>query len=384
MHQQRFWHDACEHAWTLFSTSGGVCKLMALAAMLSLGVLARFTDIVPQLQFFGRVTTRFDILPKVDVSELQLCMQSTDSVNISVYTHERDTVVRAATVKCLRPHVGPGCVVTWSVNTLLSRFARQSSTWLEDDDAYLTHLRESIDVSGSTCARKNGVLQALQEAYNGLNVSELCRVNEEYVSTKRASSCAIVGGSPLLGQKPRYRDIDKKSHDLVFRYNTNALNEAHSGRRADVWIMNQMFAGKNMRKTMPRTGFNITNRTVFMQIAMSNRVVQRVRRRIDGVSREGCGGHALVPPRLIANACILSDGAISTGQLGLFIAASMCDRVDAYGFTPYNISNLFGSNYSHDKELNTASLTIDNVEVLQMTFNQLLHCLGLIQLHGYR
>ena len=73
MHQQRFWHDACEHAWTLFSTSGGVCKLMALAAKLSLGVLARFTDIVPQLQFFGRVTTRFDILPKVDVSELQLC-----------------------------------------------------------------------------------------------------------------------------------------------------------------------------------------------------------------------------------------------------------------------------------------------------------------------
>ena len=98
-----------------------------------------------------------------------------------------------------------------------------------------------------------------------------------------------------------------------------------------------------------------------MQIAMSKRIAQRVQRHIGGGSREGCGGHALVSPRLIPNACILSDGAISTGQLGLSMAALMCDRLDAYGFTPYDIPNLFGSNYSHYKSLSTASLIIDNV-----------------------
>ena len=358
---------------------------MLLAILLSLTALVQADLGFSLAKHFGAFATRIEVLhaSKASVPELKVCMRSTDSVNISVHKHEDDILVNAVTRNCTRPNVGPGCVATWSVKALLSAFAQQSPAWLEDDNLSDLESR-GVKVNDSNCAAQGGILQMLHEAYDNLNASSVCILDKDDIESRKVSSCAIVGGSPLLGRKPRSHEIDE-SHELVFRYNDHTMHASHSGRRADIWILNQMFAKPSkFRQVVRQNGFEITSRTLFMQIAIQKQVVQNFNDDARGdkpKDAKDCGRHLLISPRLIKNACILSDGAISTGQLGLFIAASMCRHVDAYGFTPYNISNLFGLSYTHDSALMKSRLVIDNVEVLQMTFNQLLHCLRLIQLH---
>ena len=68
--------------------------------------------------------------------------------------------------------------------------------------------------------------------------------------------------------------------------------------------------------------------------------------------------------------------------MGFFVAAAMCDEIDAYGFSTYDMEGVsFDQPYTHDDGLNVGGEVVDNMFALQFTFNALLGCLNLVKFH---
>lgn len=329
-----------------------------------------------------------------ELLHLRQCLPSTDDVRIAVESSKAGLFVRAETTKCSRPFVGAGCRATWSVDALRAHFTRLSPAW-SGDARRMTHgFRPPKHVSQRnyehSCMHKHGLSSKLVAAFQKRNLTSAtaCTVSSENITARYASSCAVVGGSPRLVDEPRADEIDDPEHELVFRYNMHKMDALHSGKRVDVWVVNQLFA--HPVKIREKTGFDeVTDNTadiMFMQIAIRGDIFDRftqaydAKKFADDASR--CAGHLLVSPAFVMGACALASGAISTGQLGLFLAASMCRNVDAYGFTtPSPKRSLYNATYTYaDKKKGT--LFMDNSEIMQMTFTRLLHCIGLIRLHG--
>lgn len=311
------------------------------------------------------------------------CLPSTESVNINI---ERgpggDVLITAMAKRCTRFH-NSGCNTTWSVNALLSDFSKLPIARKEGDDTLLfSTLKKQTK---HKCMQPGEPGDQIPKLYESKRKDSVCMVTEAQLSSRRSHSCAVVGSAPQDGKHAN--DIDSPTHDLVFRYNLINNVDSSSGTRADVWILNNLAAAAGPYD-IERTGFNyhenignaINGTLLFHQALNENSLSTFMAAQHYNATK--CRGKFIINPEVTVMACFLADGAISTGQIGLFLAAAMCEKIDAYGFTLLKSNSSRGNAYTHSDGIDIQGETVDNIFLLQFTFNTLLHCLKLVTFHS--